>query len=466
MKKILCAAACVLGVLFVFTACRADILIEPSTAEETTLPVEYTIEGVAQDITMNALTLLTEDGSSYLFGTEGVEIEQSDFPYEIGCRVRLTYTGELDSTALQQELAQVVKMIVLEAPPAEEAMGNQVTEAETQAQNPLRDLIDSMTLEEKVGQLFMVRCPVENAAALAQQYALGGYILFSRDFQNETPETAAAKIQSFQDVSKIKMLIGVDEEGGSVSRISCFPAFRAAPFSAPRLLYKLGGLELITTETQEKAALLKSLGVNVNFAPVCDVSTNPADFIYKRSLGLGAEETSAFVRASVETHGQAGVGCVLKHFPGYGSNADTHFDVAHDERPLEAFRGVDFLPFRAGIEAGAPCVLVSHNIMTAVDGESPASLSPAVHTLLREELGFDGVVITDDLAMGAIQKYTSDQNAAVMAVKAGNDMLICTNFAQQIPGVIAAVQSGELTEERVDQSVLRILRWKTQLGLI
>lgn len=436
-----------------------------STGRLTTQPQQHTLFGTVQDAGMNTLTLAAEDAKLYVFYTEPAKIIQTAAPYEIGAQVTVTYLGELDKNIeVQAQLA--VLCIEVAAPPAQLAAAAVTQEAGTVPPDPLAQLLSSMTLEEKVGQMFIARCPAENASILASQYHLGGYILFARDFQNQTPETLRAAIQSYQDASTVNLLIGVDEEGGAVNRMSLQPTFRSAAFPSAQALYAQGGFEAIRADAAEKAALLKSVGINVNFAPVCDVSTDPANYIYGRSFGRSPQETAAYVQTVVTEMNAGGMGSVLKHFPGYGPNQDTHTDVAHDPRALEQFRTNDFLPFQAGIAAGAPCVLVSHNIMLAADSGAPASLSPAVHNLLREELGFSGVIITDDLAMGAIQKYTTDANAAVMAVLAGNDMLTCTNFSQQIPSVIAAVQSGQIPVERINDSVLRILKWKQQLGLI
>lgn len=215
----------------------------------------------------------------------------------------------------------------------------------------------------------------------------------------------------------------------------------------------------------EKCAFLEELGVNVNFAPVCDVSTDPEDFIYKRSFGRNAAETAQYVRTVVETMGERGMGSVLKHFPGYGNNADTHTGIAVDDRPYDSFAASDFLPFRAGIEAGADIVLVSHNIVSCMDSAYPASLSPRVHEILREDLGFTGVTVTDDLYMDGIRDFVDVEGAAVQAVLAGNDLLCCTDFEVQIPAVLAAVEQGVVPEARVDEAVRRILTLKQKLGL-
>lgn len=328
----------------------------------------------------------------------------------------------------------------------------------------LAELVEKMTLEEKVGQMFLVRCP-ETAIESITEYKVGGYVLFSRDFEGETKATMQEKLASYQAVSDIPLLLSVDEEGGTVVRASKYTAFRSEAFLAPRELYRHGGLERIAEDTKEKAELLLSLGINVNLAPVCDISQDTAAFMYARSFGGTAEETAAYVTTVVTIMEEAGLGSVLKHFPGYGDNADTHEGMVYDSRSYESYTENDFLPFLAGIEAGAGAILVSHNIVACMDADMPASLSERVHQILREELAFDGVILTDDLYMDAIQDFTGTEAAAVAAVLAGNDMLCCTDFEVQIPAVLEAVKDGRISEEQIDASVLRILKWKAELGI-
>ncbi len=332
--------------------------------------------------------------------------------------------------------------------------------------DPAEVYVDSLTLEQQVAQLFFARCPDLNAVELAAQYDIGGYILFGRDFENQTPDSLRETLASYQQAAATPMLIGVDEVGGTVVRVSAYPAFRAGRFQSPQALFAEGGLERIQSDTEEKDTLLASLGINVNLAPVCDVSTSPADFINARAFGQDAQSTSNYVRTVVEQMNADGMGMVLKHFPGYGSNVDTHTGIAQDDRPLEQFRSSDFLPFAAGIKAGAQAILVCHNIVSCMDDTLPASLSPAVHKVLREELGFDGVVMTDDLVMQAITDYTGDADAAVLAVQAGNDMLISSDFVTQYNAVLTAVQNGTISENTIRDAAVRVLRWKIQLGLI
>ncbi len=330
----------------------------------------------------------------------------------------------------------------------------------------LKVMIEGMTLEEKVGQMFMVRVPLENAQEMVSKYHLGGYILFARDFEGKTKEEVINTIRSYQDVSSIPMLIGVDEEGGSVVRVSKFKKLRDTPFASSQEIYESNGFEGIKNDTLDKARFLKDFGINVNFAPVADVSINANDYIYKRSFGQDAQKTSQYVSVVVNAMNDAKIGSVLKHFPGYGNNVDTHTGISIDNRSLDNFKESDFLPFEAGIRAGADIVLVSHNIITAVDSNNPASLSKDIHDILRNDLNFDGVIITDDLYMDAISKYLENAEAAVKAVLAGNDLICTTEFESQIPAVIKAVQDGTIAEKQINESVKKILKLKMKLELI
>lgn len=342
-----------------------------------------------------------------------------------------------------------------------------VTSGSTENQDQIiEELLSTMTVEEKVGQMFFVRCPDTGAVEAVSQYKLGGYILFGRDFKDKTAEQVRNDISSYQSASGVPLLIGTDEEGGTVVRASSNPNLFSHRGLSPQALFAEGGMDSIIQDARQKSVTLLGLGVNVNLAPVADVSTDPNDFIYDRSFGQDAQATAEYVSNVVKTMDAEGIGSVLKHFPGYGNNVDTHTGVAIDERPYETFQTSDYLPFTAGIQAGADAVLVSHNVMSCVDNQLPASLSPAVHNELRSTLGFQGVIMTDDLAMDAVAAYAGDQSPAVMAVKAGNDMIITTDFQTQIPEVVQAVKSGEIDEAQIDQSVTRILQWKYDLGLL
>jgi len=332
--------------------------------------------------------------------------------------------------------------------------------------DPVAELLAQMTVEEKVGQLFLVRCPTINEAAEAAKWHLGGYVLFAPNIKDKDKESLRAMVTGIQDTAPIDLLIAVDEEGGTVCRLSAYKAFRDSKFPSPSQAFAAGGWDAITADITEKCALFRQVGVNANLAPVCDVVTDPAAFMYKRAFGISAEETARFAVTSVETYAGEGIGAVLKHFPGYGNNADTHTGSALDDRSLEELEQADLLPFRKAAEAGAGAIMVAHNIVAALDPATPASLSPAVHTYLRENMGFGGVIMTDDLYMGAIGAYTDGRTAAVQAVLAGNDLLCCTDYAEQIPAVLKAVADGTISEDLLNAAVTRVLQWKLQLGII
>lgn len=327
----------------------------------------------------------------------------------------------------------------------------------------VEEILSGMTLEEKVGQMFLARMP-DSAAYYAETYQLGGYVLFDVDFNGYSQEEVIERIDSCQAVSKIPMIMSVDEEGGTVTRVSDY--FRDSRFMSPRDVYAEGGWSGIVSDTIEKCELLKELHLNMNLAPVCDLADDYGDFMYDRSFSGDAQEAANFIGWTISTMNQQGIGSSLKHFPGYGNNVDTHTGMAIDYREAQEYYDYDLVPFIEGIEMGASSVMVSHNIVTCFDDYYPASLSPEIHRILREDLGFEGVIITDDLVMGAIQDFCGEVNSAVYAVEAGNDMLISTNFESQFESIMAAIDEGRITEERINESVRRILTMKINMGLM
>ena len=431
---------------------------EGGSAEAETEETELsTATGTVEKASKNAFNLVMEDGS-YLMAIITDTTEVTGDPLTEGASATVTY----DPTT-QTGLSVPAVTIAISGQAASEPATESTTEEA--ASSTAEELLSSMSLEEKVGQLFFVRFP-DSAPEAVSQYQFGGYILFGRDFKGLTREQVQEKIAACQAQAKVPMLMGADEEGGTVTRVSDNPNLCDEPYWSPRDLYNAGGMESVLYAEGDKCRVFLDLGLNVNFAPVCDISREAGAFMYDRSLGQDAATTSSYVNQVVNVYRQNKVGCVLKHFPGYGNNADTHTGIATDSRAYETFQQEDFLPFQSGIDAGAGCVLVAHNIVSCVDGERPASLSPEWHRILREELGFTGCIITDDLSMGAIQDFCDSGSAAVQAVLAGNDLLCCTDYEVQIPAVLEAVANGTITEARIEESALRVLRWKQDLGLI
>ena len=326
----------------------------------------------------------------------------------------------------------------------------------------IEDRLTTMTLEEKVGQLFWARVPSNHQLEDLQSYHLSGYILFGRDFEGRSLEDMKALTKGYQATAKIPLLIGSDEEGGTVTRIS---SILDTPFQSPMALYQQGGMEAVLSETKQKAELLKSVGINAGLFPVADLARNRSAFIYDRTIGQDAQTTASYVQQVVEELKKSKVGSTLKHFPGYGDNGDSHTAIIQDNRSLDELRQADLLTFQAGIDAGADSVLVSHNILSKID-TVPSSISPKITDLLRKELHFKGVIMTDDLDMEGLANFVNQEEAAFQVILAGNDLILGSSYQTQIPYLLKKISYGELTEDRIDESVRRILTWKYDLGLL
>jgi beta-N-acetylhexosaminidase len=295
--------------------------------------------------------------------------------------------------------------------------------------DPVEKILAGMSLGQKVGQMFFVTCPLNKKTALkaVKDYAPGGCVMYAVNFSGKTLESFKKFVDELQAENPIPMLIAADEEGGTTTRISRYKAYRKSKFPSPPELKKAGGLDAVRADAREKAELLLSLGVNVNLAPIADVPVKKGDFIYSRAYSTDPQEVAGYIAAVVTESNAAGLGVVLKHFPGYGNNRDTHAGTVVDKRSLETFETRDFLPFEAGIDASAGAIMFAHNTVNCFDKKLPASLSPAVHDALRG-LGFDGVAMTDGLAMKAVKKKYGLKEAAVLAVEAGNDMLDLNDY--------------------------------------
>lgn len=324
-----------------------------------------------------------------------------------------------------------------------------------------------MDIPELVAQLFLVKCPAGGAAELLNEFHVGGLILYGQDIDGETPQSLREKLADYQSRVPVKLIIAVDEEGGLVNRVSTHAAFRSEPFRSVRDVYDEGGVQLVKDYETGKARFLRDLGINVNLGPICDVVTEETGFMANRAMWLTPKATAEVVAGIVKASSAGGVSAVLKHFPGYGNvPGDTHSGKVVDTRDPEAIRANDFKPFQAGIDAGVGAVMVGHSIVKHFDEEHPASLSKKVHGLLRDELKFRGVILTDDLSMGAITDGYAPGTAAVKAITSGNDMLITTWSEEQYDAICDAVKSGQISQERLVQSVERIIQWKMDLGLL
>lgn len=402
------------------------------------------------DVSSSKLTVRDQNDTLYTF-------QMDDISALVGDSVVIEYVGLLDESRTIQT-NEIVNFSITVANTDNSSMGI-FSNYYTLASNKLK----SMSLDEKIGQLLLVRYPDSGAINDLKKYNFGGFVFFEKDFRGKTEKEVKDMISELQDNANIPLLMAVDEEGGQVVRVSSNSNLVPSKFKSSQELYSTGGFELIKEDTIEKSKILKNLGLNLNLAPVVDVSTDVNDYMYERSFGKNTELTSTYAKTVIEASKGTGVSYTLKHFPGYGNNADTHQGTSVDNRTLEEIRNNDLPPFEAGIKASAEAVLVSHNIVSSIDSVNPASLSKGVHELLRDDLAFTGVIITDDLAMGAV---SSISNATVKAILAGNDIIITTDYVQSFTEIKDALNDGTLFESDIDKIVTRILAWKYYKGLM
>lgn len=330
----------------------------------------------------------------------------------------------------------------------------------------LEDCIEKMTLDQKLSQLMILTNEKDITEQNLRQFQPGGIIFFGVDFKGKTKKMVSQRVNTLQSFMKYPLLVGVDEEGGDVSRISGLVDEDIPVFECARESGNKKDWNALADETVTKAELLQSMGINVNFDPVADVVTDRMAYMYMRSAGGDAEIVSEYVRTVTKNMKEKNIISCLKHFPGYGNNGNTHQSYIQDSRSMDCFKEVDFLPFEAGLQAGADMVMVSHLVMGAVDRDNPASLSLKVHELLRDDFQFDGVVIADDLNMQAVLSQMTLEEASGAAFAAGNDMIFSADFPASLKGAKKALAEGRITEEQIDHSVKRVLRMKMKHNLI
>ena len=353
---------------------------------------------------------------------------------------------------------------------------------DSSADDRVEKLLAGMDLKQKVAQMFMVTpealtgySKVTAAGEVTKQcfirYPVGGVIYMAGNLIDT--EQTRIMLSNMQDYSVeylgFPVFLGVDEEGGTVARIAGNRAFGVEDVGNISEIGAAGNCDLAYQAGSTIGAYLSALGFNLDFAPVADVWSNKKNTVVKyRSPGSDPELVRDMVIAQIEGFKEQGILCAVKHFPGHGSTSeDSHNGAAVVERTLQELFECDLIPFKGAVQAGVPFVMVGHlSLPKVVEEDVPAVFSKEIITdILRGELGFCGIVITDALDMGAVTDYYSSAQAAVMAVAAGADMLLMPeDFVAAYEGVLNAVQRGELTQERIDESVRRILKVKLEMA--
>lgn len=343
---------------------------------------------------------------------------------------------------------------------------------------------ENMTMEERVGQLFVVNLEqldnrkgnyyeFQRATAVMRdaiaKYHVGGVILFSRNLKSRQQITAMNK--KLQEASRTPLFICVDEEGGDVARIASKPEMGTTIFPSAEEIGKTKDDQYTYDMAKTIGTEIGELGFNVDFAPVADVRTSELNSeIGNRSFGDDPEKVSEHVNAFVQGLNKVNICATLKHFPGQGSsNGDTHKNSVDIDSGIASLRKTDFLPFETGIASGADFIMMSHiSVSKVTESSIPASISDLMmQTILRQELGFEKVIITDAFDMASITEYYTSGEAAYNAIKAGADVVLMPqNLEEAYQEVLAKVKSGKLTEKRLEESVLRILAVKIQRELL
>ena len=371
--------------------------------------------------------------------------------------------------SVQQEESGVITEIPVESERVERS-------PEEEKEYVISTLIDSLTLEEKIGQLFfcafrqnadgsdMLVFP-ESVVNTIQVYNIGGVCLFAENLDTQA-QTQTLTAQITGQRTDILPFIGIDEEGGVVSRLRR----SQIPHTVIEPAGEMGSAQRAKEAGQVIGEKLDELGITVDFAPVGDVNTNPDNTVIgSRAFSSNAEEAAQMTAAFVEGLQGCGLGAAVKHFPGHGdTEADSHYGSVYVTHTAERLAEVEFLPFRAAIEKDVAFVMMGHILVPNVTKERlPATLSKEMIDILRDDLGFAGIVITDAMNMRAITDEYSSAQSAVMAIEAGVDMILMpADLMEAMAGVKKAVEEGRLHEERIHASLERILSLKYDMGLL
>ncbi|MGB7606756.1 MAG: beta-N-acetylhexosaminidase [Lutisporaceae bacterium] len=339
--------------------------------------------------------------------------------------------------------------------------------------DPIEEQIKLMSLDEKLGQMVLVGLNgyvVDNdARQMIESYHVGGFILYGSNVESQEQLLALTNsLKSINAASKLPLLISVDEEGGRISRmpkeLKNIPTNKEiGKLNNQEFSYKIG--ELLAEE-------IKAFGFNMNFAPVLDINSNPKNpVIGDRAFGSDEKVVSDLGVQTMKGIEASGVIPVVKHFPGHGdTSVDSHVGLPSVDNDLERLKSFELIPFVNAIENGADVVMAAHILMLKIDGENPATMSKTIITdILREQMNFDGVVITDDMTMGAIVENYEIGAASVKSVEAGSDIILVAHGHDNALAVLKkmkeAVEQGLVSEERINQSVYRILKLKQKYNL-
>lgn len=461
------------------------------------------IENASTDIDAESITVTTNATSNELFDidvimcdVEGNEITDYSVPAggktyaKIFVELLQTVTDDKTETISAQITAVPKEVIeepvpdIPEEPVSTDLFGTYYKKAD--------EVLQTMSLDEKIAQMYVIGTSSKTDYTKLDQYPFGGQLYLLDSFKNTSGTTLSVstitnRIKTSQSKAKIPLAMAIDEEGSTVSRLNktLYTELKnlnimPTTFQNSSVIYKNGGLTAIKEDTIYKSSVLTYLGFNLNFAPDVDIS-NSGTYMYSRTLQQSAAITSEFAKTVVQAGKDTGVTYCLKHFPGYGNCIDTHNGFATDNRALSEFQNKDLIPFQGGIDAGAEMIMVSHNLITCLDENDPASISKPIHDYLRNNMNYTGIIITDAINMDAVAAKYTTKDSVIKAVQSGNDMICFVmddgitkdtvggatlTYSGIIKYISDAVADGQISEETINTAVRRIIAWKYYKGLM
>ena len=327
-----------------------------------------------------------------------------------------------------------------------------------------------MTQEEMAGQLILGICTDSSAAASEmKQYSLAGMLYTSESLQGMTAEEITNALKTSGAELKVKPILAAQEEGGNYTTISDLDAFTEYDFNSPRTEFDMGGLQEVQKAEDSKTTMLKSVGFNMNLAPVVDLASSSDQIMYSRSISDDVDVVSSYAEYAAKFDQAKGVSIVLSHFPGYGTipdSADTGEGAVVDERAAETIRSTDYTPFKKGAAAGAHCIMMSNVVVKEIDQAHTAAFSATLHNELRNSVGFTGLIMTDVIDGADYSSYSDGNKPAVQAVLTGNDLILVKDYATAYNDIVAAVKDGTISETQLKDAVTRVLSYKYTVGIM
>lgn len=408
--------------------------------------------------------------------TSDSEVQQGNSPVENAPQENDVVNSQPDEIPAENPDSQVEEVPEEIVPQEEEPLSQE-------SSDKVETILNELDLKRKVYQLFIITPEAltgnpqvvafgELSQECIQEKPVGGLVYFSPNLENrDQAKTMLHDTQDFaQARTKVGLFMAVDEEGGTVARVA--DNLNTTPIQPMQSYGRRNNVKEVREVGETIGNDIKEFYFNLDFAPVADVNLNSENELGDRIFSKDPQITADLVASYVKGLQSTGVASTLKHFPGLGAEDGNAHDDAQViiDRTLDELRAEEFVPFRSGIEAGADFVMVSHQIVTGIEDEPavPSCLSHKVCTeLLREELGFNGLIVTDSMQMNTISGSYSSEEASVMAINAGVDIILMPdNFEKAVQGILDAVEAGEISEERIDESVRRILQEKEKLGVL